>query len=106
MALPLPFVSVEMSFVQAQALGRSMGRWGVRGVEAVSDLSPCLSHSPSICRVSAVCQALHWEYDGKKYAAVSRRLTTECLHVTPALSLSASGCCGGLCTSLSFRFVI
>lgn len=75
MALPLPFVSVEMSFAQAQALGRSMGRWGVRGIEAVSDLSPCLSHSTSICGVSAACQALHWEYGGKKRAAVSRGLT-------------------------------
>lgn len=50
---------------------------GVRDIEAVSDLSPSPSHSTRICWASAARQALHWECDGKKHAAMSQRLT-EC----------------------------
>lgn len=52
--------------------------FGQVDAEAVRYLHPCLSHSTSVCWVSAVCQALHWGYDGKKEPEAGRR---ECVNL-------------------------
>lgn len=99
-ALPFLIVSVETSrawhFVQAQVLGGSIGRWRVEGIEVMGSLLSCLIHSTSLCWVPAMCHALHWRYDGKKDAALSKRLTTEDLDLAVSLPLSTCGCCGNL----------
>lgn len=86
----------SMALCPAQVLGGSIGRWRVEGIEVMGSLLSCLIHSTSLCWVPAMCHALHWRYDGKKDAALSKRLTTEDLDLAVSLPLSTCGCCGNL----------